>query len=155
MQKRLQTNQQGFKIKSFSLLEVIIAIVLLSIISSFAISKYSEVNNKKYLISLKSEFSLIQKGIAQLKSKNILLANDEGIQNLDNALANKRNEKLFKNVIDFPIFSTESNEKEAGKWSKSSSNGYTFYLNEGSVLFSFENENFLCKSEIEICKEIE
>lgn len=155
MLKILQINWQGFKIKSFSLLEVIIAIVLLYIISSFAISKFSEVNNKKDFVSLKSELSLIQNGISQLKSKNILLANDEKIDNLDNASINKKNEPLFKKVIDFPLISTDSGEKKTGKWSKISSNEYVFYLNEDFVTFYFEDEKFLCKSSVEVCKEIE
>ena len=152
MLKILQINWQGFKIKSFSLLEVIIAIVLLCIISSFAISKFSEVNNKKDFVSLKSELSLIQNGISQLKSKNILLANDEI---LDNVYVNKKTEPLFKKVIDFPLISTDSGEKKTGKWSKISSNEYVFYLNEDFVTFYFEDEKFLCKSSVEVCKEIE
>lgn len=98
---------------------------------------------------------MIQNGISQLKSKNILLANNEKIDNLDNASINKKNEPLFKKVIDFPLISTDSSEKKTGKWSKTSSNEYVFYFNEDFVTFYFEDEKFLCKSSVEVCKEIE
>lgn len=155
MWKKSQANYQGFNIKSFSLLEMIIVLLLISIIGSFIISKFNQTNEQKDLISLKSQLALIQEGISKSKNKNILLSNVENIENLDNASINKKDEKLFTNVIDFSIISTNSNEKKSGNWSKNSINSYIFYLGMSPILFSFENESFVCKSEIEICKEIE
>ena len=41
-------------------------------------------------------------------------------------------------------------------WAKISNNSYTFYLStDKNIEFSFENENFLCKSSVELCSEIE
>jgi prepilin-type N-terminal cleavage/methylation domain-containing protein len=150
-----QINYQGSKIKGFSLLEIIIAIILLVIITSFALPKYNNINYTSNLSILKSDLSLIQNGIEQSKTKNILLSNGEKIENLDNSGSNKINEKLFKNVIDFSIVSTDTKEKELGKWSKNSNNSYEFYLSSSkSILFSFEDEKLVCKSVEEICKEI-
>ena len=155
MLKILQINYQGSNIKGFSLLELIIAIILIVLITSFAIPKYNAITYNSNLSILKSDLSLIQNSITQSKTKNILLSNNEKIENLDNSATDKINEKLFTNVIDFSILSTDSNEKKAGKWSKISDKSYEFYLSSSkSILFLFEDEKLVCKSEEDICKEI-
>uniref|UniRef100_UPI00404894D4 prepilin-type N-terminal cleavage/methylation domain-containing protein n=1 Tax=Aliarcobacter sp. TaxID=2321116 RepID=UPI00404894D4 len=142
--------------KGFSLLEMIIVIVLITIVISFAIPKFSNITNKANYTTLKSEFSLIQNGIREKKTKNILLSNTDEITYLDDAPVDTIGILLFDRVIDFKIISTNRTKKELAKWSKISNNLYEFYLSSSkSVLFSFENEKFICKSEEEICKEIE
>ena len=90
------------------------------------------------------------------KSKNILLSNNQEIISLDDVAQNKSGEKLFSKVINFSIISTNTTNKESGMWAKTSNNSYTFYLsNDKNITFSFENEKFLCKSSVELCKEIE
>ena len=143
------------KIKSFSLLEIIIAIVVIAIIISFAIPKFNQIDDKTNLFKLKSELSLIQEGISKIKSKNILLGNSFILDSLDDSNINKKDEQLFSKVINFSIISTNSNEKKLGNWAKLSSKSYSFYLPSSSVLFALENGNFVCKSEENICKEVE
>ena len=144
------------KIKSFSLLEIIIAIVLIAIITSFAIPKFTNMNYNANISTLKSQSALIQNAIVNLKSKNILLSNNQEIITLDEATSNSSGERLFSKVIDFLIISTNNTKKESGMWAKTSNNSYTFYLsNDKNITFSFENEKFLCKSSVELCKEIE
>ena len=144
------------KIKSFSLLEIIIAIVLIAIITSFAIPKFTNMNYNANISTLKSQSALIQNAIVNLKSKNILLSNNQEIITLDEATSNSSGEKLFSKVIDFSIISTNNTKKESGMWAKTSNNSYNFYLSsDKSILFSFENDKFLCKSSVELCKEIE
>ena len=144
------------KIKGFSLLEIIIAIVLIAIITSFAIPKFTNMNYNANISTLKSQSALIQNAIVNLKSKNILLSNNQEIITLDEATSNSSGEKLFSKVIDFSIISTNNTKKESGMWAKISNNSYTFYLsNDKNITFSFENEKFLCKSSVELCKEIE
>ena len=144
------------KIKSFSLLEIIIAIVLIAIITSFAIPKFTNMNYNANISTLKSQSALIQNAIVNLKSKNILLSNNQEIITLDEATSNSSGERLFSKVIDFSIISTKNTKKESGMWAKTSNNSYTFYLsNDKNITFSFENEKFLCKSSVELCKEIE
>ncbi len=155
MLKILQINYQGSNIKGFSLLELIIAIILIVLITSFAIPKYNAITYNSNLSILKSDLSLIQNAITQSKTKNILLSNNEKIEKLDDISSDKISEKLFTNVIDFSILSTDSNEKKAGKWSKISDKSYEFYLSSSkSILFLFEDEKLVCKSEEDICKEI-
>ena len=155
MLKILQINYQGSNIKGFSLLELIIAIILIVLITSFAIPKYNAITYNSNLSILKSDLSLIQNAITQSKTKNILLSNNEKIEKLDDISSDKISEKLFTNVIDFSIISTDSKEKKAGKWSKISDKSYKFYLSSSkSISFLFEDEKLVCKSEEDICKEI-
>lgn len=155
MLKILQINYQGFNIKAFSLLEIIIAIILIVLITSFALPKYNAIIDSSNLSLLKSDLSLIQSGIEQKKTINTLLSNGDKIENLDYSAIDKINEKLFTKVIEFSITSTDTKEKKLGKWSKISDNSYEFYLSSSkSILFLYENEKMLCKSEEDICKEI-
>ena len=134
---------------------MIIAIILIAIIISFAIPKFTNLNYNKNITTLKSQLALIQNGIVNQKSKNILLSNNQEISSLDEATLNSSGEKLFSKVIDFSIISTNNTKKESGMWAKISNNSYTFYLSpDKNILFSFENEKFLCKSSVELCKEI-
>ena len=155
MLKILQINYQGFNIKAFSLLEIIIAIILIVLITSFALSKYNAIIDSSNLSLLKSDLSLIQSGIEQKKTINTLLSNGDKIENLDYSAIDKINEKLFTKVIEFSITSTDTKEKKLGKWSKISDNSNEFYLSSSkSILFLYDNEKMLCKSEEDICKEI-
>ena len=155
MLKILQINYQGFNIKAFSLLEIIIAIILIVLITSFALPKYNAIIDSSNLSLLKSDLSLIQSGIEQKKTINTLLSNGDKIENLDYSAIDKINEKLFTKVIEFSITSTDTKEKKLGKWSKISDNSYEFYLSSSkSILFIKKKKKMLCKSEEDICKEI-
>lgn len=135
---------------------MIIVIVLIAIIGSYAIPKFTNMSYKANITTLKSQLALIQNGITNQKNKNILLSNMQEISSLDSASSNNSGEKLFTKVIDFSIISTNSTKKEQGMWAKISNNSYSFYLlSDKSVLFSLEDGKFLCKSEAELCKEVE
>lgn len=137
-------------------MEIIIAIVLLAIITSFAIPKFNIITYNSNLSILKSELSLIQNALIEQKSKNILLSNSDEITNLDDAAINKKDEKLFTNIINFSIISTDANERKVGKWVKISKNSYEYFLLASKTIsFSLEDEKIICKSVEEICKEIE
>lgn len=137
-------------------MEIIIAIVLLAIITSFAIPKFNTITYNSNLSILKSELSLVQNALIEQKSKNILLSNSDEITNLDDAAINKKDEKLFTNIINFSIISTDSNERKVGKWVKISQNSYEYFLLASKTIsFSLEDEKIICKSVEEICKEIE
>ena len=126
------------------------------IITSFALPKFNTITDKSNITILKSQLSLIQNAITENKNKNILLANNETITYLDNASINKKDEKLFSKVIDFPILSTDSSEQKAGKWMKISNNTYEFFLSSSKTIsFLIENEKIICKDKDEICKEIQ
>ena len=135
---------------------MIIVIVLIAIVGSFAIPKFTNISYKANITTLKSQLALIQNGITNQKSKNILLSNNHEIISLDEASFNSSGEKLFSKVIDFSIISTNNTKKESGMWAKTEDKTYTFYLlSDKNVLFSFEDGKFLCKSSAELCSEIE
>lgn len=130
--------------------------MIIGIITSCAITKFTDINYKANISTLKSQLALIQNAIINQKTKNILLSNNKEITTLDSAVQEKNGEKLFSGIIDFSIISTNSSLKESGLWAKISDKSYTFYLsNSKNILFSLENGKFICKSAFEICKEIE
>ena len=143
-------------VKAFSLLELIIVILIISIISYFLVPKLQDMFLKTHLTQLKSNVAIIQNNISRLKSKEALLLTDFKIDKLDEASINKKNEKLFTKVIDFDILSTDNESKELGKWIKTSILSYEYFLASNQrVLFELENNIFICKSNVEVCKELE
>lgn len=144
------------KIKAFSLLELIIVIFIITMILYFIIPKFQNIFYKSHLTQLKSNVAMIRSNISSLKNKEILYLKDLEIKDLDKATADKKNEKLFTKIIDFDIISTDTQTQELGKWIKLSTSSYEYVLtSEKSVLFAITNDTFLCKSKIEICKEVE
>lgn len=141
--------------KAFSLLELIIVVLVISIILTFALSKYNTIFDNSNLTKLKSEYILIQNGISNLKTKNVLLSDLSVINSLDDANELQKNEKLFSKVIDFSVISTNSSDKEKGKWLKKSSSEYEFFLNKNkNILFKLKDSSFDCISPLDICEEL-
>ena len=141
--------------KAFSLLELIIVIVVIAIISSFIAFKANDFFSFSTKSKIKSDIALIKSSIQKVNSKKVLL-DEELIESLDDETINTSNSKLFSNVLDFPLESTTLTLKKAGFWIKTSSSDYQVYLDANSFLkFSYENESFLCKSEVNLCKDYE
>ncbi|MDN5099779.1 type II secretion system protein [Aliarcobacter butzleri] len=140
--------------KAFSLIEIIVVLLIVAIITTFAMTKFNQVTNKTHLVTLKSQLALIQSGISKQKNKNILLSNFPNISSLDDASTNVNNQELFKKVIDFSILSTNTSDRKLGSWAKVSQNSYIFYLESNPINFVLENNSFLCKSQEDICKEL-
>lgn len=140
---------------SFSLLELIIVIVVLAILSGFAINRYLNSTSFAQKVKIKSEIALIRNSIDKINNKNIL--NDEkSITSLDDAKIEKNNSKLFSKVLEFPFVSSCTNDKEIGKWIKTSLNRYKIYFSNNEYLeFSFQNLSFKCISDKNLCKEFE
>lgn len=129
-------------------------LLIVAIITTFAMTKFNQVTNKTHLVTLKSQLALIQSGISKQKNKNILLSNFPNISSLDDASTNVNNQELFKKVIDFSILSTNTSDRKLGSWAKVSQNSYIFYLESNPINFVLENNSFVCKSQEEICKEL-
>lgn len=141
--------------RAFSLLEIIIVITVISIISSFIISKTNDSFQTSVKTKIKSEIALIRNSITKQKTINILLKDDSSFS-LDVASTNTENTKLFSNILDFALISTTKEKKELGKWIKTSDINYMVFINEKENLeFSFEENSFICKSEISLCSEYE
>lgn len=129
-------------------------LLIVAIITTFAMTKFNHVTNKTHLVTLKSQLALIQSGISKQKNKNILLSNLPNISSLDDASTNVNNQELFKKVIDFSILSTNTSDRKLGSWAKVSQNSYIFYLESNPINFVLENNSFVCKSQEDICKEL-
>lgn len=129
-------------------------LLIVAIITTFAMTKFNQVTNKTHLVTLKSQLALIQSGISKQKNKNILLSNLPNISSLDDASINVNNQELFKKVIDFSILSTNTSDRKLGSWAKVSQNSYIFYLESNPINFVLENNSFVCKSKEDICKEL-
>lgn len=129
-------------------------LLIVAIITTFAMTKFNQVTNKTHLVTLKSQLALIQSGISKQKNKNILLSNFPNISSLDDASTNVNNQELFKKVIDFSILSTNTSDRKLGSWAKVSQNSYIFYLESNPINFVLENNSFVCKSQEDMCKEL-
>ncbi|XPV70593.1 MAG: type II secretion system protein [Halarcobacter sp.] len=140
---------------SFSLFELIIVLVILSILAAFALNKYLDSTNYANKVKIKTQIALIRNSIEKLNSENIL----KNISNpilLDSAKVDEVNTKLFKNILEFPLISTSSEKKELGKWIKTSSNSYKIYFNSDEYLeFKYKNSLFKCLNSKKLCEEFE
>jgi len=140
---------------AFSLLELIVVILIVSILASFIISKSETSIDFSIKTKVKSDIALIRSSISKLKTNKILL-NDEFINSLDSASINSNKSMLFSKVLDFPLISTTEENKKIGNWIKSSATEYMVYLNTTKALkFNFENNYFVCKSDLDLCIDYE
>lgn len=124
-------------------------------ITTFAIPKFNSINENSNILTLKSQYALIQSAITRAKSSDILLQNQRTIDYLDSAKINTEDEELFKNVLEKPIIATTINIKKYGHWAKISNKKYLFFTQNKTFEFVFENNNFSCVSDETFCKEIE
>lgn len=137
-------------------MEILISLVVVAIILSFAVPKFINISDKTNFSKLKSEVALIQSGITRVKTNNILLEKDENITTLDEAKNNTKDEKLFTKVVDLPIIATNTTLKEKGFWTKIDDKNYQFYLSDDkTILYSFEDGKFVCKSSFDLCQEVQ
>ncbi|RDX35039.1 type II secretion system protein [Arcobacter sp. HD9-500m-PIT-SAG03] len=149
--------------KSFSLLEIIFVITLISIISMIAIPKlFLNITSASYT-QIKSDIGLIRSAIIRNKNKNIISGKGEAFINaLDNAKINVTYEKLFVGkegdvLLQYPIISTSSEKKEIGKWIKVSDNNYKVFIdNQNAIEFVYDSSNgtFDCDYKEDLCKDL-
>lgn len=147
--------------RAFSLFEIILFILIVSIISTIAYQKFFNVLEKVNLSQIKAEIVLINNSINQLKSSQLMLDNSGFIvEKLDEAPSDMENFTLFNGydeyvLLDTPIISTSETEKKIGFWIKVSNSKYKVYLSKDDfVEFNFDGEKFFCNEEIDFCKEI-
>lgn len=150
--------------KSFSILEIIFAIVIIVVISSFAINKYLDYTKQANFLKIKSELALINSAINQLYANQTLLGNDNFILNrLDDADINTKEQNLFNGyeeyiLLDEAILSTNENDRKLGYWIKLSNSEYRVYFTKDNYVdFYFDNEKnlFSCDENTPLCKELQ
>jgi len=151
----LQINLQEFKIKAFSSLEIIITVVIVAILLSFILPKANIYLQKNDILKLKSDIVLIQNGLQKGKTKRVMSGENQNITFLDSAKIDTKGEELFSNILNLPIISTTTKDKENGLWAKVSNNKYIFFTSTKNYEFSLENSSFICVSKNIDCKELE
>ena len=67
----MQIKSLDFKKKAFSTLEIVIFIIIVSIVLSFAIPKFKVLLEESDLLKLKSDITLIKNGIQKDKTKRV------------------------------------------------------------------------------------
>jgi len=149
--------------KSFSLLEIIFVITLISIISMIAIPKlFLNITSASYT-QVKSDIALIRNAIISNKNKNIISGKGEAfINSLDDAKINVTYEKLFVGkdddmLLQYPIISTSFEKKEIGKWIKVSAYNYKVFIdNKNAIEFVYDSSNgtFDCDYKEDLCKDL-
>lgn len=140
--------------KAFTLLELILIVLVISIILAFALPKFSSFFYYSSFNKLKIDFTIIQNALNDKINSNILLQKDEYIENLDDAIENKIDEKLFTKIIEKSFLSTSFSLRENDKWIKESNQKYIYILNNKEVEFLFSENKFLCKKPEEICRRL-
>ena len=149
--------------KSFSIIEIIVVILILTIISSVALNKYFTTLEKSNYLKIKSEVAMINNALSSLYSNQVLSNNSIFIlEQLDDAMIETEDETLFNGhneyvLLDYVILSTTSEKMKLGFWIKLSQTKYKAYLSKTkSVTFNFDMENgtFFCDESDDVCKEL-
>ena len=143
--------------KAFGILEIVFAILIISIISSVALIKLNDTNRLSIKTKIKSDVALIRYSISNVKQKLALSGDDTVINFLDKASINTKNKQLFNFVLDYPILSSDMTDVRGGVWVKYSSNIYrAFISNNESIDFVYDSSNglFDCDYNIALCKEL-
>ena len=135
--------------KSLSILEIIFAITIISILITVAIPKlFYNVSNAN-IIKLRADVALIRNGIKTYINASILSNTSENLENLDN-----NNNLLFELILTTPIISKINS---SGNWSKSSSNTYSACINSNEAvefIYDKDTHSFNCDFTNDYCKEL-
>lgn len=143
--------------KAFGILEIVFAILIISIITSVALIKLNDTGKLSIKTKIKSDVALIRYSISNAKQKLALSGNDTDIKALDEANINTKNQQLFNYVLDYPILSSDITDASGGTWVKYASNIYRAFISTNeSVDFVYDASSglFDCDYNIVLCKEL-
>ena len=134
---------------SFSLIEIIFTITIISIISIVAIPKlFFNVDNAN-IVKLRSDVALIRNGINKYKNKQLFSNETVTLDSLGNS-----DSLLFNTILTQPIVAKEN---IGGNWSKQSTNSYKAWIsNYKYVEFAYSSDNltFDCDFNDEYCEDL-
>ncbi|MEA2049541.1 MAG: type II secretion system protein [Campylobacterota bacterium] len=137
-------------IKSFSLLELIFAISLISILTVVAVSKIGSGLDKANIIKIKNDIALIREGLKSYEDKQIYSNKNHILTSLEDS-----DNFLFDKILTRPILA--SNKNVAASWSKLSNSSYKVWLNDTeSLTFSYKSDDYTfdCDYNNDYCKEL-
>ncbi len=145
-------------LKAFTFVETLIVLVITSILASVAVYKGFFSLEKANFIQIKSDVALIRSAIIKKYNKALLLGEAQNYPlQLDNALSNIHNTRLFDNILEYPVFSTSHSEKNVAKWIKESNSTYSIYVTSSeNLIFSYDKTKgtFDCDFSQTLCKEL-
>lgn len=117
--------------RAFTLIEVLFVLLILGILATIAIPKFSHVLDQADIGKAKSTVSAIRGGIQVYKNKHILLGEEPYPSSLDSS-----SNQLFDVVLPHGI----APSTKAGGWSKSGEY-YIFHTNAGDIAFKYDSSN--------------
>ena len=141
--------------KAFSMIELIMAIVIIGILASIALPKLWVTRDDALIAKARTQVGSIRSSISNAYSVNIISGNNECPE-----LEGSDNNYLFENVLKpYPI---KANEKEIN-WTLDSNNSnetnYTVVINGLSTTFTYEKNTskecpFKCNTNDELCRDL-
>lgn len=135
-------------LKSFSLIEVIFAILIIAIISSVALPKLFSLSQETSYIQLKSDLATIRNALLNYKNNSIMKNTTSVLQKLE-----ENDATLFSNILSKPIPIKE----DYPHWSKKNDTTYLYNFSQNSSLEFFydkHNLSFLCDTKNTLCQKV-
>ena len=149
--------------KAFTMIELIFVIVVIGILSTVAIPKFSGIADTAYTSKAKSTVASIRSALATERQKRILQGKFSKIVSLDTADTGNAT-AIFTNIVDedgdasgVSVFDYSMKScptgKTSGCWTyKNSNKQYTYFFpNASSVTFSITNSKFICSGDSAKC----
>jgi prepilin-type N-terminal cleavage/methylation domain-containing protein len=136
--------------RAFSLIEIIFALAVISIILIVAIPKLGDTLNNTNINKIKSDILIIREGLNNYKNKKILKGDTSTLESLEDD-----DQYLFNKILQNPIQSTS--KIKVGGWDKTSTVTYRVYIEDGnSVEFVYDSDDysFECDEDNLFCQEL-
>ena len=124
---------------AFSMLELIFVVVIIGVLASVAIPKFSLLHKNASIVKLKSDVASIRISVAAHYQKNILEGN-MSCPSLENFTSDNQ---LFEAILDYPILKGKAPTKWDGNGNEYN---VTFYDNGNKVVkFIYDDVEHNCK----------
>ncbi len=123
--------------RAFTIIELIFVIIVIGILASVALPKFSESYKQSLISKAQSKVSAIRSAIQVYKTKHVLLGEDPYPDSLSSD-----NTHLFDTILP----SAEIAGTDAGKWEKINDEKYKYHLNDGYIVFEYDKSqgSFRC-----------
>jgi len=124
------------KKNAFTMVELIFVIVILGILAAVAVPKFMVTRDDAQIAKIRTDISSIRSAIQNQYTQNLMRGNNEYPSPLDNA-GDGENEKLFSNILTYPIYSKDAN----GHWMKRADGNYSVKVMDQQVVFEYNTSN--------------
>lgn len=154
---------QRYKKSAFSLIEVIITIIIVSIIAAIAVSKLPKSFDVANLTKIRSDVGNIKTAIEVARNNKTIKYTDASYpSSLDNCAINIDNCQLFIGINDYkilknPIISASLTNAKSNSWVKMATNKYRVFLNDIKFIdftYTSSTGTFLCDQNDANCVEL-